>query len=690
MDDALFREAEILGADDGRMDHVEAQGVGAVGVEDVVGVGVVLEALGHFASVFGEDEAVDDDVLVGGFSEQGGAEEHQGIEPAAGLVEAFGDEVGGEEFVQFTGPFEGVVLLGVGHGAGFEPAVEHFGGAAVGLAVEREGDLVHVVLVEVGDFPAGELFEFGDGADADHVLAVLGDPDGDAGAPEAVAGDVPVLGFLEPVAEALFADGLGDPMDGGVAFGEAVAEIFDADIPGLDGAVDQRGVGARAEGIGVDQGGLVHQLAGVFQRTDDGFVGVLAEDAVEFGDGFGEGADIVEIVAQGDAGGLADAEVVLAEGGGDVHEPGAVLGADEAVIEDAERAGGVVLEGIEDRLVGESEQVGAREGGEGFVLVGFLVVGGEPGFGEEIDAAVGGVADGDIGDIGSGADGEVAVEGPGGGGPDEGIDGGAAGLEAGGQRRQLDADGDGGVLDVLVVAAGLEVGEGGVELPGIGHDAVGLVHAALLPELLEHPPDGLHEGGVHRFVIVVEVHPAAHAGDGFAPFLDVGEHHGAAGFVEDIHAPGGDVGGAGEPELLLGEGLDGQAVAVPAETPFDKVSAHGLVARQDVFDGAGEEMAVVGGAGGERRAVVEDVFPGAPAVGDGLLERVVLGPEAEDVLLHFGKRHFAGNGLEHGNFLLGPHRTRISRSFKSRRLILSRLPQTEKSNTCPYPESPGR
>ena len=226
-------------------------------------IGIVLQALGHLAAVLGEDEAVDDDVFERRFSEQGGAEQHQGVEPAAGLVEAFRDEVGGEELVQLVGAFEGVVLLGVGHGAGFEPAVEHFGRAAVGLAVERERDFVHVMLVEVGDLLAGQLLQFGDGTDANHVFPVFRNPHGDAGAPEAVAGDVPVLGFLEPVAEALLADGLRHPMDGVVVGGQLVVQVLHAHVPGLDGAVDERRVGARAEGVRVHERGLVHEFAGV-------------------------------------------------------------------------------------------------------------------------------------------------------------------------------------------------------------------------------------------------------------------------------------------------------------------------------------------------------------------------------------------------------------------------------------------
>ena len=67
-----------------------------MGVDDVVGVGVVLERLRHLPAVFGQDEPVHDDVFERGPVEQGGRQHQQRVEPAAGLVEPFGDEVGGQ------------------------------------------------------------------------------------------------------------------------------------------------------------------------------------------------------------------------------------------------------------------------------------------------------------------------------------------------------------------------------------------------------------------------------------------------------------------------------------------------------------------------------------------------------------------------------------------------------------------
>ena len=67
----------------------------------------------------------------------------------------------------------------------------------------------------------------------------------------------------------------------------------------------------------------------------------------------------------------------------------------------------------------------------------------------------------------------------------------------------------------------------------------------------------------------------------------------------------------GEAELLLRLDLGRQAVAVPAEPALDPAAAHGLVAGHHVLDVAGQQVAVVRQAVGERRAVVEDVLVGA-------------------------------------------------------------------------------
>ena len=186
------------------------------------------------------------------------------------------------------------------------------------------------------------------------------------------------------------------------------------------------------------------------------------------------------------------------------------------------------------------------------------------------------------------------------------------------------------------------------------------VDAALLPKLLEHPPHRLHEAEVHRLVVVVEVDPAAHAGDGLAPFGDVAQDHRAALLVELVHPEVADAGGAVDAERLLGEGLDGEAVGIPAEAALDVLSAHRLVARDDVLDRAGEQVAVVRKAGGERRAVEEDELLAALGLREGFAERVVLLPEGEDALLQGVEVDLARNGLEHGSVRIGLRKRRRS------------------------------
>jgi hypothetical protein len=144
---ARLLEAQRLRAHDGRVDQVQSQRVGAVAVHDEHGVGVVLEPLGHLLAVLREHQPVDDEVREGGPVEQRGGEHHQRVEPAARLVQALGDEGGGEAVLQEAlGVLERVVDLRVGHGARLEPAVEDLCGRAGGrrqrTAKQREEEMV--------------------------------------------------------------------------------------------------------------------------------------------------------------------------------------------------------------------------------------------------------------------------------------------------------------------------------------------------------------------------------------------------------------------------------------------------------------------------------------------------------------------------------------------------------------------
>ena len=652
--DALLGELERLGLHDRRVDHVETDGVRSIRVEHLRRVGIVLEALRHLLAVLGENEAVDDHVLVRRLVEEARAQDHERIEPAARLVQALGDEVGREVVLEVA--LAHVVLLRVRHRAGLEPAVEDLGRAMIRLAVLLDDDLVDEVLVEIRHLLARKLLELLDRADADHVgRIVVVDPHRDAAAPEAVAGDVPVARLLEPVAEALLADVFGRPVHLRVVLRETLVEILDADVPGVDRAVDEGRVGAVAERIRVGDRRLVDELALGLEALDDVLVAVLAEAPLVLGDlGRERAARVQRIDDRLHPGLLADAEVVLAVRRRDVDDADAVVGGDVVVVEDLERALGLLVREVrEDRLVARALELRALKLGDELVLLLLLEERRQPRLRHDVNRLrlVGDVANRDIVDRRARAHHQVLRERPRRRRPDEEIDGRLGGeellhrLRLG--RERLRADGDRRVLDVLVVRARLEVGKRRRELPRIRHDAVRLVDAALLPELTEHPPDRLHELGVHRLVVVVEVDPAAHARHGLAPLVDVLEDLRAAVLVELVDTERLDLGRTGDAEVVLGDRLDRKPVRIPAETTLDILAAHRLVTRDDVLDRSGQQVPVVRQARSERRAVVELVTLLALVPLQGLFKRLLRLPNLEDLLLHLRECDLVGHRLEH-------------------------------------------
>ena len=216
--------------------------------------------------------------------------------------------------------------------------------------------------------------------------------------------------------------------------------------------------------------------------------------------------------------------------------------------------------------------------------------------------------------------------------------------------REAHAHGDRGVLTHLVdvlVHPQLVVGQRGLVVPAVGQDAEALVGEPLLPQLLEGPHDRLHVVEVEGLVVVVEVDPPRLPGDVLAPLVGVLEDRLPALRVERLDPHLEDLVGGLDAELAHRLELGGQAVGVPAEAALDPSAAHGLVARDQVLDVAGQQVAVVGQAVGERRAVVEHELVGAVLARVALLdagpEGVVGLPVGQHPLLDLGE---AGSGRD--------------------------------------------
>ena len=384
-------------------------------------------------------------------------------------------------------------------------------------------------------------------------------------------------------------------------------------------------------------------------------VGVEDEHALVLRDGEREAPVLADGHDRLDALAVGDDLVVLTEGAGGVHQPGAVGGRDELGGDQAE--GPLVAEVVgERRGVGATDQVGAAVAPDDRRLVGvreeLALVRRQPRLGDQVARGGVGAGDGrlhdDVLDVLADHDGEVGRQGPRGGRPDQRQH--SPELVVLALRLEAVADGHGRVLaDLvdLVVHAQLVVGQRGLVVPAVGQHAEALVDQALVVELLEGPHDRLHEVGVHGLVVVVEVDPAGLAGDVVAPLAGVLEDRLAAGGVELLDAQLVDLVGGLEAQLAHRLELGGQAVGVPAEAALDAPPAHRLVARDEVLDVAGQQVAVVRQPVGEGRAVVEDELVVAVGAGVALLdargERVVGVPVGQHGLLDRRERRRAGH-----------------------------------------------
>ena len=161
------------------------------------------------------------------------------------------------------------------------------------------------------------------------------------------------------------------------------------------------------------------------------------------------------------------------------------------------------------------------------------------------------------------------------------------------------------LVDVLVHPQ-LVVGQRRLVVPAVGQDPEALVGQPLLPQLLEGPHHRLHVVEVEGLVVVGEVDPAGLPGDVLAPLVGVLEDRLAALGVERLDPHLEDLVGGLDAELAHRLELGREPVGVPAEATLDPAPAHRLVARDEVLDVAGEQVAVVREPVGERRAVVED------------------------------------------------------------------------------------
>jgi hypothetical protein len=106
----------------------------------------IAEMLAHLATVFVQDVAEAQHVLVRRLVKDQGANCHQGVEPTTGLVNGLTDEVSRVASLEKFDIGFWITLLREWHGTGIKPAVNDFRNAVSGLATFPTGkcDIVNV------------------------------------------------------------------------------------------------------------------------------------------------------------------------------------------------------------------------------------------------------------------------------------------------------------------------------------------------------------------------------------------------------------------------------------------------------------------------------------------------------------------------------------------------------------------
>ena len=325
-----------------------------------------------------------------------------------------------------------------------------------------------------------------------------------------------------------------------------------------------------------------------------------------------------------------DGEVLGAEAGGGVDAAGAGVQGHVLAVEDHALP---VKEGV---LGAHQLELAALEGGQhgtgGIVDVGGLAHALGQILGQHVHVAAGHLEE-HVVKLGVEADGVVAGDRPGGGGPDHEVGaaqiGEAPQLALVVQHGELDEDGGAGVVGVL----NLRLGQGGL----VGGAPVHRLHALVDEALLRHLAEDLNLPGLKLGqqgdvgVLPLAQHPQA---------LELPGHLGDIA-LGVLPALGAELGGGHLVPLdllvLQHGGLDGQAVGVPAGHIGGAVAGHVLVLDDHVLEDlvqGGADVDVAVGVGG---AVVEDKLGLALVARHHLVVQIVVVHGLEHVRLPLGQ-----------------------------------------------------
>ena len=160
------------------------------------------------------------------------------------------------------------------------------------------------------------------------IVGVIALPDRDRAAPVPIAGDRPVTGIADPLAELAVLDVVGDPVDVLVEFGHPVAEFGYLHEPAGNGLIDERIAATPAVRIAVLVARHSEQPAVGPKHLSQWLIGIEDVLAGDLGDDREELTALIHRDDDRDASFASDDLVILTVGRSLVNDTGALAGGD--------------------------------------------------------------------------------------------------------------------------------------------------------------------------------------------------------------------------------------------------------------------------------------------------------------------------------------------------------------------------
>ena len=645
---------EAVGQPRGGIDiEIPADGVSAVGLQRLKGIHRVALGFAHLLPVFILHVSQHNDVFEAGTVKHQGRDGVQRIEPAAGLIHRLADEIRRELLLEQLLVFEGIVVLGKGHRAGIEPAVNHLGdavhlpaalGAADGDSIDKRTMQLNVLGAVVAHLP-----QLGNGAYG-MAFPAFALPDVEGCTPVAVAAQAPVLDILQPIAKAALSDALRDPVDGIVVADQIVLHRRHLDKPGLAGIIQQRGIAPPAEGIVVFKLGCIIQQAPAFQVHQYLRVGILYKEAGK-GGFLGHMALAIYKLYKGQIVAAAYLGVVLTKGRRDMNDTGTITHGDIVsaghikalfllLFSTLCRAGKKrLIFLVSQRLAGHLLQ---HLVGGGILGLQFAQYGIQQRLGQIIGISVGRL-DLAVGILRIDAQRHIAGQRPGGGRPRQ---------EVGVLALHLKAHNGTALLDCFIALRHLVAGKRRSAAGAVWHNLKALVQKPPLVDALQRPPFAFDIVVVIGDIGVLHIRPEAHGTGKLLPHPLVLPDAFLAVLYKGLQAVFLNLILAVQAQLFFHFQLHRQAVGIPTGLAGHHIALHGAVARDHILDDAGQHVPDMGLAVGGRGTVVKDIGRPLAAGFDAFLKDMLLLPEGLDLLFLLHKINIGRDALVHPDLLL--------------------------------------